>query len=323
MIEASKLCKRYGEIEAARGVSFTAAPGSVTGLLGPNGAGKTTVMRILAGYLLADSGSASIAGIDVASDPIGAKRALGYLPESAPLYGELSVREFLAFMSDARMIGGKAKRAAIERVAESCAVSDVLSRRIDELSKGYRQRVALAQAIIHDPEVLILDEPTSGLDPNQIIEIRDLISRLAAEKTVLLSTHALGEAEALCGNVLIMSAGRIVAEGPPGSFSPSGRAIVRVALRGHIARDTSERLAALPGVLSATVLGMGENAADEGPAARGSLKAELSLSAASDDFAARLQSWATESSLVVTEYSPRRDSLEETFVRVTSEGGHE
>jgi ABC-2 type transport system ATP-binding protein len=213
MIEAASLLKRYGAFEAVKGVSFRIEAGQIVGLLGPNGAGKTSLMRILTCYHFPDGGWARVDGHDVASDPQAVRRLVGYLPENSPLYPDMKVREYLGFIARVRDLGGGAARRRLEWVVEACGLSAVYARQIRRLSRGYRQRVGLAQAMLHDPAVLVLDEPTSGLDPNQIVEIRALIRGLGERKTVLLSTHILQEVEAVCGRVLIMNAGRLAAQG--------------------------------------------------------------------------------------------------------------
>ena len=213
MIEAASLAKRYGAFEAVKGVTFQVEAGQIVGLLGPNGAGKTSLMRILTCYHFPDGGRARVEGHDVASAPQEVRRAVGYLPEGSPLYPDMKVREYLGFIAAVRELGGEPRRRRLEWVVETCGLSAVYSRYIRRLSRGYRQRVGLAQALLHDPPVLVLDEPTSGLDPNQIVEIRALIRGLGERKTVLLSTHILQEVEAVCGRVLIMNAGRLAAQG--------------------------------------------------------------------------------------------------------------
>ncbi len=213
VIEVEKLEKRYGLIQAVSGVSFQVQPGEVVGFLGPNGAGKSTTMRILAGSLGATSGVARVAGFDVFEAPEEAKLRLGYLPEVPPLYGEMTTRDYLAFA--ARVKGVRQPDEAVERVMGQVGVQSVADRLIDHLSKGYRQRVGLAQALVHDPEVLILDEPMSGLDPAQQAEIRGLIQSLAeGQRTVILSTHSLAQVEAICQRAIIINEGRIVADLP-------------------------------------------------------------------------------------------------------------
>ena len=215
MISVEHLSKRYGSFEAVRDLSFEVRAGEVLGFLGPNGAGKSTTMRILTGFLCPTSGRASIAGHDVVERPLEARRHLGYLPEHAPVYTDLTVLEYLRFIAGARGIPRARRRAAIDQVVADCGLREVLRRPIGHLSKGYRQRTCMAQALVHRPDVLILDEPTSGLDPNQIIEIRDLVSSLATERAIVWSTHILSEVEALCERVLIIDSGRPVALGHP------------------------------------------------------------------------------------------------------------
>jgi len=209
MISVRDLVKHYGEVKAVDGISFTIRKGEITGLLGPNGAGKTTTLRIITGYLKPTSGMVSIDEFLVDQNPIEIKKRIGYLPESAPLYPDMMVYDFLQFMADIRQIYDKEK---IKDVAIQCGITEVMHKNINELSKGYKQRVGLAQAILHDPEILVLDEPTNGLDPNQIVEIRDLIKELGKEKTVILSTHILQEVEATCNRVIIIDKGAIVAD---------------------------------------------------------------------------------------------------------------
>jgi len=213
MIEAASLAKRYGAFEAVKGVSFRIEAGQIVGLLGPNGAGKTSLMRILTCYHFPDGGRAVVDGHDVAGQPHDVRRSVGYLPEGSPLYPDMKVREYLGFIARVRELGREDARRRLEWVVEACGLGAVYTRDIRRLSRGYKQRVGLAQAILHDPPVLVLDEPTSGLDPNQIVEIRALIRDLGRSKTVLLSTHILQEVEAICGKVLIMSAGRLAAQG--------------------------------------------------------------------------------------------------------------
>jgi ABC-2 type transport system ATP-binding protein len=213
MIEAASLAKRYGAFEAVKGVSFRIEAGQIVGLLGPNGAGKSSLMRILTCYHFPDGGWARVDGHDVASEPRAVRRVVGYLPENSPAYPDMKVREYLGFLARVRELGGQEARLRLQWVVETCGLSAVYGRQIRRLSRGYRQRVGLAQAMLHDPPVLVLDEPTSGLDPNQIVEIRALIRGLGERKTVLLSTHILQEVEAVCGRVLIMNAGRLAAQG--------------------------------------------------------------------------------------------------------------
>jgi len=222
MIKTEALTKRYGALTAVDGVSFTASPGEVLGFLGPNGAGKTTTMRILAGFVTATSGRASICGHDVDSDSLAARTCLGYLPEGAPAYGEMTVRDFLNFIADLRKLRGAA-RARVTATIERLQLQSVLTQTIETLSKGFRRRVGLAQAIMHDPPVLILDEPTDGLDPNQKHEVRCLINDMAGDKTVIISTHMLEEVDAVCTRAIIIARGRIVADDTPQGLTARSR----------------------------------------------------------------------------------------------------
>ena len=213
MIEARGLSKRYGEVVAVDDVSFSVERGEVVGFLGPNGAGKTTTMRMLTGFLPPTNGSAEIAGHDIFDDALAARRAIGYLPETPPLYPEMTVSSYLAYVACIKDVPRRARREAVDRAAERCALTEVRSRVIGTLSKGYRQRVGLAQAIVHTPPVLILDEPTVGLDPIQINEIRGLIAELAggegdAQHTIILSSHIMAEVEAICRRVIMINEGR-------------------------------------------------------------------------------------------------------------------
>lgn len=223
MIEAIGLCKYYGEFAAIDDVSFTIPKGEVVAFLGPNGAGKSTTMKLLTGYLAATAGTARIAGHDMATDRLAGSRRLGYLPENGPLYPDMTPRTLLGFFADARGITGARRRERIEAVIEQCALGDVIGKPVGKLSKGYRQRVGMAQALLHEPDVLIMDEPTAGLDPNQIREVRDNIVRLGKDKTILLSTHILQEVHAMCSRVLFISEGRLRYDGPVSKLVADGR----------------------------------------------------------------------------------------------------
>ncbi len=215
MIQVQHLAKRFGPTRAVRDVSFSVERGQVVGFLGPNGAGKSTTMRILTCFLPADEGTATVAGFDIRRNPLEVRRHLGYLPESAPLYEEMSVTDYLNFVGEVRGLDSSQRRSRLDHMVQVCGLSKVVKKDVGELSKGFRQRVGLAQAMIHDPPILVLDEPTTGLDPHQIIEIRELIREIGREKTVILSTHILPEVTATCGRVLIINDGRLVADGSP------------------------------------------------------------------------------------------------------------
>jgi ABC-2 type transport system ATP-binding protein len=231
MIIASHLTKVFGTITAIDDVSFHVRRGEVVGFLGPNGAGKTTTMRILAGVFPPTSGAASIAGHDVVGDSIGARRAVGYFPEYAPVYPDLSVERYLHFVARLKRLGRRERDRAVAAVVSSCGLDRVARRLIGGLSKGYRQRVGIAQALLGDPPVLILDEPTIGLDPEQVIEIRALVASLRETRAVLLSSHNLFEVEAVCSRVVVLSRGRVVAEGAPATLMATLGARHRIAVR--------------------------------------------------------------------------------------------
>lgn len=212
MIEVAKLTKRYGDLAAVDDVSFTAPAGQILGFLGPNGAGKTTTMRIITGFLPATSGTVRVEGFDVFEQSVDVRRRIGYLPENPPLYNDMTVVPFLRFVARLKGMGRREIEAALERVLGTCGLTGVADRLLGHLSKGFRQRVGLAQALIHDPPVLIFDEPTIGLDPRQIIEIRSLIRTLGGTRTVVLSTHILPEVSQVCDKVVIINEGRVVLE---------------------------------------------------------------------------------------------------------------
>ena len=253
MIEAQHLTKDYGSVVAVRDVSFEVGQGEIVGFLGPNGAGKTTTLRMLAGFLGATAGSVKIAGFDIATQSLEARARLGYMPEAAPLYPELRVREYLAFRAGLKRVARRERKSAVERSLEQAAVKDVAETPIGQLSKGYRQRVALADALVSNPPLLILDEPTAGLDPNQIVEVRKLIRELGQKHTILLSTHILPEVEAVCDRALVIAGGRLVAEGTLAELKGRERGReTRIMARGDGERLTAA-LADLGGVKQARV----------------------------------------------------------------------
>lgn len=215
MIELENICKSFGSLKAVDELSFSVPQGQILGFLGPNGAGKSTTMKMLSCFIPPTRGTARVNGCDIVADSVGVRRVLGYLPESAPAYGEMTVREFLSFVAEMRGLGGRKLVDAIDRVVELCFLSTVLHQTVETLSKGYRHRVGFAQALIHDPPVLILDEPTDGLDPNQKYEVRSLIRSMGSDKTIILSTHILEEVEAVCSRVIIIADGRMVADATP------------------------------------------------------------------------------------------------------------
>jgi len=251
MIEVAGLTKMYGHRAAVDGISFSVSKGEIAGFLGPNGAGKTTTMRVLTGYVSPTSGTARVAGFDVQEAPIEAKRRIGYLPEHPPLYREMIVRPFLRFVASVRGVPRKEMNGRVDRAIERCGLGAVAGRLIGNLSKGFQQRVGLAQAILHEPDVLILDEPTVGLDPSQIREIRQLIKSFAGAHTVILSTHILAEVTMTCNRVLIINEGRIAADETMEALAARGGSTRRIALRLARAADAAEgQIRAIPGVLN-------------------------------------------------------------------------
>jgi ABC-2 type transport system ATP-binding protein len=345
MIEVQGLTKRYGSVEAVRDVSFSVGTDQVLGFLGPNGAGKTTIMKILTGYHFPSGGAALVDGIDVQENPVEVKKRIGYLPESVPLYGDLTVREYLNFIAEARLIPAGERKQAIETSIAACGLEQVRSKRIEALSKGYKQRVGLAQAIIHDPSILILDEPTSGLDPNQIIEIRNLIKDLGKRKTVILSTHILQEVEAVCSQVLIINEGRIAAQGTPEEIAGTmkGGDTWELLIKGADAEGVKERLgrlgqAAGPEVrgqevagqevrgleLSSPVIADQDNGTVKvgfflsnagGSSADGFIDGESGAKSAGE----QIFDWAVSEGLKILMMNRKKISLEDIFVKLTSE----
>lgn len=303
MIEVEKLTKAYGDFVAIEDVSFHVSRGEVVGFLGPNGAGKTTTMRILAGYMPPTSGRASVAGYDVFHDSLEVRRRLGYLPETVPLYPEMTVVGYLQFM--ARLRGVADVDTHVERAMEQVGIENRAQDLIDHLSKGYRQRVGLAQALVHDPEVIILDEPTIGLDPKQIIEVRELIRGLSGERTVILSTHILPEVSQLCERVLIINAGHIVAEDTPAQLTArlEGAERIRVVI-GATADGVAEVLGAIDGVEGVTDAGSGQYDV---------------LSALGVDVRPALARRVVERGWPLLELRPVGLSLEDVFLELTTE----
>ncbi len=309
MIEVRGLTKRYGAEKAVDAISFDVRTGEILGFLGPNGAGKTTTMKVITCYLPPTEGVVLVDGLDVTRDPLAVRRRIGYLPEHTPLYGEMTVYDYLAFVADLRGIPGPDVPRRIGVMAEVCGLGEVLAKRIETLSKGYRQRVGIAQAIIHDPPILILDEPTSGLDPNQIAEIRDLIKSLGKEKTVILSTHILSEVEASCDRVLIIHRGRLVADGAPSELQAHAVGGQRIRFGVQAANGAVEETLARWG--RAKIL-------DRETDGDGSVLFELTADT-SDDLRPELFRLAVEQGWVLTELHRRRIDLEDVFRRLTTE----
>jgi ABC-2 type transport system ATP-binding protein len=307
MIEVNRLTKRFGATVALNGVSFEVARGEVLGLLGPNGAGKTTAMRVITCYIPADEGTAKVSGHDTSTESVEVRRVIGYLPESAPLYQDMGVVDYLRFIGRVRGLDDPRLAQRTDEMIEVCGLGRMAHRVIGTLSKGYRQRVGLAQSLIHDPEVLILDEPTSGLDPNQIIEIRSLIKHIGEEKTVILSTHILPEVESTCSRVLIINEGVIVASGTPGELASqsAGEEHVYVTIKGDAAR--------IEPVLRESGLAAGLRGLAAGPG-----RARYSVTASGEEPEAALFELAVKNGWVLTELRREAVSLEQVFTRLTT-----
>jgi ABC-2 type transport system ATP-binding protein len=248
MIEAKNLTKRFGEFTAVDNLSFQVKPGTVLGFLGPNGAGKSTTMKMITGFLTPTEGTAIVAGHDIQAAPLEAKRHMGYLPEGTPSYGDMTPVQFLHFIAEVRGFGGNEKQRRVDSVIEKADLKGVLHQPIDTLSKGYKRRVGLAQAIIHDPKILILDEPTDGLDPNQKFEVRNLIRNIGADKIVVISTHILEEVSAVCNRAMVIARGKVVADGTPEQLEAKSRYHQAVTLSLENANEAAGALSALPQV---------------------------------------------------------------------------
>jgi ABC-2 type transport system ATP-binding protein len=308
MIEAQNLSRRYGDFTAVDGISFAVDDGEILGILGPNGAGKTTTIRMITGFLPPTRGRVTVFGKDLFEAPRAARREIGYLPENVALYPEMRVEEYLAYRARLEGLAGGAVRQAIGDAIERCLLAEVRGQIIGTLSKGYRQRVGLATAILHGPRVLVLDEPTVGLDPKQIIAIRELIRELGQKRTLLLSTHILPEVELLCNRVLIIDRGRIVAQGTPRDLRERwvGNPTLRLTVKDAPA-EAAEVLAGLPGVV----------AVRPGPEP-GAWVVESERTANSTDIREAVFRAAVERSWVLLELAAQKASLEDVFVRLTT-----
>lgn len=311
MIRIEGLTKRYGLTEALKSLSFDVPRGQVVGFLGPNGAGKSTTMRILAGYLTPSAGKAFVGDVDVVADPVKARALIGYLPENNPLYEEMMVVDFLKFIADVRKVDPAKKQAAIKSAVERCGLGRVIGKDIGQLSKGYRQRVGLAQAILHDPALLILDEPTTGLDPNQIVEIRALIKELGQEKTVILSTHVLSEVQSTCSRVLIINDGRLVADDSPERLTSTGEGTIHLVLasRTGAALDAGTVTAVLKSVPGVTGV---ESVEGEGHGTLG-----FNVRFGVEDPRRALFEAVVKHDLLILEVRRTQQSLEDTFRKLT------
>jgi len=311
MIRIEGLTKRYGSTDALKSLSFDVPRGQVVGFLGPNGAGKSTPMRILAGYLTPSAGKAFVGDVDVVADPVKARGLIGYLPENNPLYEEMMVVDFLKFIADVRKVDQAKKALAIRSAVDRCGLGGVMGKDIGQLSKGYRQRVGLAQAILHDPALLILDEPTTGLDPNQIVEIRALIKELGQEKTVILSTHVLSEVQSTCSRVLIINDGKLVADDSPERLTTSGEGTIHLVLASRTgaaldAGTVTSVLKSVPGVTGV------ESVEGEGHGTLG-----FSVRFGVEDPRRSLFEAVVKHELLILEVRRTQQSLEDTFRKLT------
>lgn len=308
MIEVQQLTKRYGPFTAVDGVSFTVGKGEILGFLGPNGAGKTTTMRVLTGYMPPTEGRARVAGFDLQDEPVEAKRRIGYLPETPPLYPDMTVREYLRFVARIKGVPAAEQSGRVDTVMRRTHVADMAQRHCGKLSKGYKQRVGLAQALIHNPDVLVLDEPTAGLDPKQIIETRELIRSLAGDHTIVLSTHILPEVAQTCQRVVIINKGRVVAEDTPENLTArlQGAASVYVEVDAGGA-DAQPVLAAVSGVTGVAV------AARHGALTGFEVQSEKGL-----DVRRAVAGAVVGAGFGLVELRPMRMSLEEIFLQLTT-----
>ncbi len=312
MIKVTDLSKRFGPITAVDNISFTVSKGEVLGFLGPNGAGKSTTMKMITGFLLPDAGRISIHGDDVLERPVSAKHRLGYLPEGAPLYSDMTPRSFLDFIADIRGFSGDEKRQRVESVIDKVNLQSVLDQPMDTLSKGFKRRVGLAQAILHDPEVLVLDEPTDGLDPNQKQEVRELIRTMAPEKAIILSTHILEEVDAVCSRAIIIAGGKLVADGTPTELeaqSPLHNAVI-VTLPESDRDAASKSFKQLPSVKKIETLQEGVNG----------VSAELRLIPHDGrNVLAEVNQCVRDNHLNVAEIRLNRGRLDDVFRRITQD----
>ena len=309
MIEVQRLTKRYGPTTAVDDVTFRVEPGEVLGFLGPNGAGKTTTMRVLTGYMPASEGRAIVAGYDVAEQPLEAKRRTGYLPETPPLYPEMTVRDYLTFVARIKGVPRTERQTRVNTAMDRTRIMDVADRHCAKLSKGYRQRVGLAQALMHNPEVLILDEPTAGLDPKQIIETRKLITELGGDHTIILSTHILPEVSQTCQRIVIINNGRVVAvDTPENLMSRLGGSETMYIQIDAPGADVKTTLEAVPGITQVAEADV-----------RGSLGGFEVSSAIGHDVRRELAAAVVGQGWGLLELRPLRMSLEEIFLHLTTE----
>ncbi|MGB5695560.1 MAG: ATP-binding cassette domain-containing protein [Polyangiales bacterium] len=311
MIDARELTKHYGSVTALKNATFHVNRGEVVGFLGPNGAGKTTTMKILTCFIAPSGGTARVAGADIFDDPIAVRKAIGYLPESTPLYTEMLVLEYLEFVGRMRGLSGSNLQARLRAVVGETSLGEVIGKSIGELSKGFRQRVGLAQALIHEPPVLILDEPMSGLDPNQASEIRELIRQIGRERTVILSTHNLAEVQITCGRVLIISQGQLVADDTPSELAARAgkpRFLATLQQNGHTESDIRKAFA---------VIGGAQSVRQQAGASAGEMVVEV-VPKGNQDLRADIFRAAVSANLVLLGLEQRGENLEDVFRQLTT-----
>jgi ABC-2 type transport system ATP-binding protein len=314
MIDARDLTKQYGTVSALRNASFQVNRGEVVGFLGPNGAGKTTTMKILTCFISPSGGTARVGGADIFEDPIAVRELIGYLPESTPLYTEMLVLEYLQFVGKMRGLRGAGLEARLRRVVDETSLGEVIGKSIGELSKGFRQRVGLAQALIHEPPVLILDEPMSGLDPNQASEIRELIREIGRERTIILSTHNLAEVRVTCGRVLIISQGQLVADDTPDELAARAgkpRFIATLKQNGHSASEIRDAF---------SVISDAQSVHEQAGGAPGELLVEV-VPKGNQDLRAEIFRAAVSAKLVLLGLEQRGENLEDIFRQLTTGNG--
>ncbi|MCM1321049.1 MAG: ABC transporter ATP-binding protein [Bacteroides sp.] len=313
MIEVEHVSRTFGTFRAVDDITFSIKTGEIVGLLGPNGAGKTTTMRMITGFLEMSSGTIKIDGQNIAADEKNAKRKIGYMPESAPLYGDMIVEDYLRYVAEMQNVNGAEK---VPLLCKECGLAEVMHKNISDLSRGYRQRVGLAHALMNDPEILILDEPTGGLDPNQIIEVRNLIKEIGKTRTVIISTHILGEVEMLCDRVIIISRGKIAADSPTSELRAryGGASTLHLSVSGCTPREFAAALETIHGVSEVSAA---ESAlsADEKTLAEADISVPAGAEIRADVFNLIVQrGW------VLYEMSLRRNSLEDVFRTLTAGG---
>lgn len=310
MIHVENLTKYFRDLCAVDRINFDVPKGEILGLLGPNGAGKTTTLRMLTGFLQPTAGNIRVKDYTIEEQPIPIKRIMGYLPESAPLYHEMLVYDYLDYIADIREIDRASKFPRIRQLAELCGLNTVMHQPVSELSKGFKQRVGLAHAMMNDPEILVFDEPTSGLDPNQIVEIREIIKRIGKEKTIILSTHILSEAEATCDRIVIINKGKIVADGSTESLkqSVSAKTLVSISLRKTDFRAVKEKLSTIDGVVEVVKIAESEE----------TLQVRLSIDT-EKDLREKIYRQIKETDWILLEFRQETQTLEDIFRQLTKE----